>query len=119
MRTFLRLVFPFALVSLFVLPGCVAQTACTTDAQSSVTVTVVDATGAVVTDAVVTFTVDSGTLETCAPLPDGTSCTCGYEREGTFAVTAIKGGMTNTRYVTITKSGDACHVEGQSITITL
>jgi hypothetical protein len=41
------------------------------DARSSVTVKVVDMTGAIVADAVVTFSVDGGASETCEVFADG------------------------------------------------
>jgi len=124
MNTHLRIAFSIALVSLLGLAGCGTDSigpdgACTTEARSSVTVKVVDMAGAFVADAVVTFTVDGGASETCELFPDGMSYTCGYERDGQITVTATKGADTKTQSVTVTKTADGCHVEGQSITITL
>lgn len=94
-------------------------TACTEEARSSVTVNVKDGAGAAVTDATVTYTVDGGASKTCESiLMDGTYV-CGYEEEGAFVVTATKGAMTATQNITIGKTPDGCHVEGQTITLTL
>ncbi len=124
MNTQLRFALNFALVSLLGLAACGTDPigpggACTTEARSSVTVTVVDMAGAIVADAVVTFTVDGGASEACELFPGGMTYTCGYERDGQFSITATKGADTKTQAVTITNSADGCHVEGQSITIKL
>ena len=124
MTTQLRIALSFAMISLLGLTACGTDSigpdgACTLEARSSVTVKVVDMAGAVIADAVVTFSVNGAAAETCEAFPDGTSYTCGFEREGQFSITATKGADTKTQAVTVTKTADGCHVEGQSITITL
>jgi hypothetical protein len=125
MKTRLRSALSFAMVSLFGLAGCGANpvagpgVACTTEARSSVTAKVVDKTGAIVSDAVVTFSVDGGAAEMCETFPDGTGYVCGHERAGQFTVSATKGADTKTQTVTVKKTDDGCHVDSQSITITL
>jgi hypothetical protein len=91
--------------------------ACTTEARSSVTVSVVDASGAPVTDATVQYSVDKGPMTNCEqPGPDG-AYVCGYEQKGSFIITATRGAMTGTATVTVT--ADECHVIGQTVKITL
>lgn len=94
-------------------------TACTEEARSSVMAKVVDGAGAAVTDAMVTYTVDGGASKTCDSVAMDGNYVCGYEEAGAFVVTATKGAMTATQNVTIVKTADGCHVEGQSITLTL
>ncbi len=121
MNTHLRMGLSLAMVSLLGLTACGSELdgACTTESRSSVTVNVVDAAGAVVKDAVVTFTVDGGAVETCDSFPDATDYTCGRDRKGKFIITATKGADTKTETVTITTTTDGCHVEGQTITMKL
>ena len=124
MNTQLRIALSFAMISLLGLTACGTDSigpdvSCTLEARSSVTVKVVDMAGAVIADAVVTFSVNGGAAETCEAFPDGTSYVCGLEREGQFSITATKGADTKTQAVTVTKTADGCHVEGQTITITL
>lgn len=91
--------------------------ACTTLAAASVTVTVVDSSGAAISDAVVQYSVDGGPQTDCEqPGPDGTYV-CGYEIDGIFTITATRGFMTGTGTATVTK--DECHVIGQMVKITL
>jgi len=102
-----------------ILMGCGGEEMdCTTEARSSVTVQVVDASGAAVTDAVVKFSVDGGATQDCDnPLGSDNIYTCGYEIAGNFTITATRGGMTGTATATVT-AGD-CHVNGQTAKITL
>lgn len=122
MKTQLRLALSFALVSLFGLTACgtdpIGQS-CTTEARSSVTVKVVDMAGAIVSDAVVTFTVDGGASTACEQFPGGESYTCGYELDGEFIITVTKGADTKTQSVTVKNEADGCHVDSELITITL
>jgi hypothetical protein len=124
MQTRLGISLAFVVFSSFALLGCGSDTdgddiGCTLEARSSVTVKVVDAIGTVVTDATVTFSIGGGAAENCEVFPDGLSYVCGYERDGNFTITATKGMDTKTATVTVNKTADGCHVEGQSITITL
>jgi hypothetical protein len=119
MRT---LLFPIALLCStcgVLIAGCGAEDgiACTTEARSSVTVSVVDASDAPVSDAVVQYSVDGGPMTNCEqPGPDS-RYVCGYEQEGDFTITATRGAMTGTATVTVTK--DECHVIGQTVKIAL
>lgn len=105
--------------------GAGGQVNCTLEARASVNVKVVDAQGMAVTDAVVTFSVNGGADEMAECVnPVGGMGTCqewvaGWERDGNFTVTATSadGMKTATQMVTVTK--DACHVQPQSVTLTL
>ena len=109
------IVFPFS-----GLLGCGTDSVgCTLEARSSVMVKVVDAMGAPVTDAMVTFSHEGGAAENCENLLMDGSYTCGYERDGAITVTATKGADTKMQTVTVSKTEDGCHVVGQSITLTL
>lgn len=91
---------------------------CTTEARASVTVEVVDASGAPVTDAQVQYAVDGGESKDCEkPFEDGNTYSCAYETEGKFEITATRNGMTASASATVT--GDECHVIGQKVKITL
>lgn len=92
---------------------------CTLEARSSVTVKVVDVSGAIIVDATLTFSVNGGAAEMCDVAPDGMSYVCGYERDGDITITATKGADTKSATVTVTKTPDGCHVESQTLTITL
>jgi hypothetical protein len=92
--------------------------ACTTEARSSVTVKVVDGSGAPVTDASVTFSVDGAAAQACEGFPDG-SYACGFEVDGEFIIGVSKGGENKLQMVTVGMTPDGCHVDGKTITITL
>jgi hypothetical protein len=102
--------------------GCTG-TSCTEEALSSVGITVVDAQGARVHDAVVTFTVEGGpsrTAECWTERDDGgcESYTAGLEEAGTFVITAsVAGGPSASKTVVVQE--DECHVIPESITIVL
>jgi hypothetical protein len=94
--------------------GCVFG--CTTEARTSVSVNVVDANGAPVTDAMVTFSVDGSAPQACTSF-DNSNFSCGMEQAGHFVIIASAGGATAKRELDV--DADACHVEGQSLTIKL
>lgn len=103
--------------------GCV-DPACTTEARSSVDVSVVDATGAVQKDAKVTFSVDGGADEPaeCVGPSGGGACdawVAGFERTGSFTVKAESADGTKQASQTVVVTADECHVVSQSMTLTL
>lgn len=81
-------------------------------------VKIVTGSGTIVPDAMITFSVDGGPAQACENMSGG-NYVCGYEVAGSITVTATKDGMTQTQTVTIVKTADGCHVQGQTITITL
>lgn len=88
---------------------------CTLQANWSVLVEVVDASGAFIADATVTYCVDGGIEKPCDLL--GSRYRCGVEQDGDFTITARKGMLSKT--VEIEVEEDICHVESQSLTIKL
>lgn len=91
--------------------GCV----CKQNAVVSTEVKVVDAFGALVTDAIVTYCVDDGIEKPCSASPE--FYICGLEEDGDFTITARKGMLS--KAVEITIDEDGCHPETQSFTIQL
>ena len=80
----------------------------------SVAVAVQDEQGDAITDAEVVFSVDGGEEQAC----DGNHC--GWEREGTFVVTARKAGYDDAqKSIVVGPDADGCHVESQTLTLTL
>ena len=125
MKTHLGFMLVSATISSAILTGCGFDSiggpgdSCTLEARSSVTVKVVDSAGVVISDAMVTFSVDGGGPQACEVFPDGQGYVCGYEVDGNFTITATKGMDTKTAMVTVKMTADVCHVESQSLTITL
>jgi hypothetical protein len=116
----MRLLAPLLLsfVAASALSGCLVESACTEEARSSVTVTVVDASGAPVTDALVSYSVGGAPAKDCeVTLDSGNVFVCGYEEAGNFGIAVTRGAETKTQAVTVSK--DECHVISQSITIQL
>jgi hypothetical protein len=113
------------LVGLGLMAGCADDDtttdgiACTAEARSSVTVTVVDGNGDPVTDATVTYTVDGGDPQQAEPFPDGTFV-AGWELAGTFTVTAQKDGFLPAQEtVTVAMDEVGCHVVSQTVQLVL
>lgn len=129
---------------LLALPGCIIiykdggpgatvppedtfYTDCTMEARASVVVTVVDAAGAPLPDATVTWSTGGGEPQ-AAECWDG-SCAAGYEVSGEITVYAsisqetedpccwLADGTSST--VTVPMTEDGCHVETQELTLTL
>ncbi len=108
-----------ALVALvLVLAGCPSQGEdCTAIAAVSVSVTVVDADGAAVPDATVTFTREGAEeAEPCEEGPD--VYLCGYEVSGILTIRAEAAGFT-TAETEVTVTEDECHVQGESVVLVL
>jgi hypothetical protein len=81
-------------------------------------VTVVDATGASVTDATVTYSVDGAAALNCDLV--GSVYDCGFEQSGTLTITATRGTTSATKPVVVTRTNDGCsHVVTQKVTLTL
>ncbi len=106
-----------ALLCVAGLVGCDGdEVACTLEARSSVTVTVVDEVGTAIPDPTVTYAVDGGAEQACEAM-NGVFV-CGYEVEGFFEITADAEGFAP-ETATVTVESDACHVIGQQVEITL
>jgi hypothetical protein len=106
------------------LPACAGSTVCDTSALASVSVTVLDEAGQRVQDARVTFTRDGGAEEQaeCVPSASGAGCAqwvAGWERPGDFVVKATSADGTRQAQGQATVGDGTCHVEGQSLQLTL
>ena len=100
------------------LTGCPATT-CTTEAAVSVSVTVLDDSGASVAEAEVVYSVDGGADADCEDFTAGVWA-CGYEATGEITVTASAPGYdTASETVTVALTPDECHVVGQPVELTL
>ena len=97
--------------------ACVEETACTTIAVASTTVTALDADGAPVAGATVTYTVDGEGPLPCDDLGDG-RYVCGYEASGHFVVYAEKEGYVDAS-TALDVGADECHPIPEAVTITL
>jgi hypothetical protein len=93
--------------------------ACTDIAAISVTAKVLDAAGAPVKDAVVEYTVNGGAKKTCENAFGDGSYLCGSEETGTFSITATSKDGTKTKSASVTVTQGECHVNAQTVTITL
>lgn len=97
--------------------GCHEEQLCTTEAEPSVVVTVVDAKLAPVTDAAVSYRVDGGAEEPCDDYSSsGNVYDCGWEQPGSFVITAERGGVKRTSAVEVEKG--ECHVVTAKVTVT-
>ncbi|MRG96205.1 hypothetical protein [Polyangium spumosum] len=114
MRSFLVYTLGFCLIPLAACSS--GEVACTLIATVSVTVEVVDGTGAPVTDADLTYTVNGGPSKPCEQVFEN-SYDCGTEEAGDFVITANRDASTKTASVTVT--ADECHVIGQTLTMTI
>lgn len=103
--------------------GPLTGVACTEEARTSVTIQAVDADGAAVPDAVVTYTIDGGAQRSaeCSPGPSGAGCdqwSAGLEESGLFVITATDpAGPAGT--ATVVVGEDECHVISESVTVTV
>lgn len=79
-------------------------------------VTVIDAMGAAVTDAVLSYSVDGGAAKPCETMPDG-GAVCGFEEKGNFTIFVTRGAEMKMQSVSV--GADSCHVITESISIKL
>ena len=121
----MKLLRSLALLALVpLLPACANSIACTTEAVASVSVTVLDEAGQRVQDARVTFTRDGGAEEQadCVPSTTGSGCSgwvAGWEQPGDFVIKATSADGTRQAQGQVTVDDGTCHVEGQSLQLTL
>jgi hypothetical protein len=128
MITRLRFALIFVVVSSLGLAGCGSEdtgdgagpggVGCTEEARASVSVKVVDASGAPISDASVTFSVDGAAAQACENFSNG-NYACGFEIAGEFIIGVSRGNESKLDKLTIGKTADGCHVDGKTITITL
>jgi hypothetical protein len=109
-----------------VLPACSPfQSVCTLEARASVQVRVVDTRGNPQRDARVTFTRDGGPEQQA--LCNGSHQVQGhcdtwvteYERPGQYVITATSADGQRTARQSVSVGEDKCHVQSQSVTLTL
>jgi hypothetical protein len=130
----MRLPRPTALLALALAPllsacGYLGPRDCTDEARSSVVVSVVDASGAAVHDAVVRFSIDGGAEEMaqCMPISGGgggTPIRCenwiaGWERGGNYTIKVESPDGTRRAEQQLTVTEDECHVKTEQVTLTL
>ena len=106
-----------SLVGAVLLGGCDRMLNCTTEARSSVSVTVRDEAGAVLSDADVSYTVDGGEPADCEGFGSG-GYVCGWEQEGTFEITIRALGFAVDTF-TVQVGADECHVISEAVERTL
>jgi hypothetical protein len=105
---------------LLLLAGCDpvgSPTACTEMAAASVSLEVVDETGAAIDAATATYSVDGGSSQPCDEL-SANALVCGWEQEGHLVVTVSADGFDDA-VEEFDIASDGCHVEGASATVTL
>ena len=110
---------PLVVTAILAMSACSeTDVACTTEARASTMVTVVDATGASVTDAIVTYSVDGAAAQNCDLI--GAAYSCGFEQSGTLTITATRGTNSATKAFVVTKTTDGCsHVVTEKVALTL
>lgn len=93
------------------------DTACTSEARSSVMLTVLDTLGLPMRGYDVAFQIDKGSVQkiTCE---SSDACAITYEQSGVFSMTVSKPGFNSTS-LDVTVSRDECHVMTQRVTLTL
>lgn len=93
--------------------------ACTQEGRASVRVTVVEAEGKPLSDVSVVFSLDGSPETNCENISEELYV-CGWEREGSFVVTARKAGYGDAQTsVDVGLMSSGCHVDGKQITLTL
>jgi len=101
-----------------VLPACELEDGpivCTGEEVPSVMVTVEDAFGEAIDDAVASYSVDGGPDMDCG---GNSPFICGTEIEGTFLITATAEGY-DEETASVEVTGDECHVTTEEVTIEL
>lgn len=107
---------PFGL--LIFTAGCPqSETACTDDVRSSITLNVVDESGAAIDSATATYSVDGAAVEDCEAYGNG-SIACGLELSGDFTVTVDADGF-DPETIIQTVAKNECHVITEVLDITL
>ena len=106
------------------LPACANSLACTTEAIASVSITVLDEAGQRVRDARVTFVRDGGAEQQAECLQGSTDTGCetwvtGWEQPGDFVIKATSADGTRQAQGQASVEDGTCHVEGQSLQLTL
>ncbi len=96
--------------------GC--GTECTTQAVTSVLVTVTDDDGDLLDDATGTYWVDGDGPSTCLEGYDG-ELHCGYEVEGTIEVRIEREGYAPYEATVEVGAADSCHVETEELEVAL
>ena len=111
--------FAFGFAALTLLPGCLGDDAqdCTTEARSSVSLTVVDEQGNALADADAVFAVDGGAERDCESMGNG-AFVCGWEEAGAFTITVDAEGF-GAKTVQLTVDADECHVQTEILEVTL
>jgi hypothetical protein len=108
-----------ALIALAMLAmGCSGDdsVACTDDLRPSTRVTVLDGAGDPVLDADLTYRVD-GDIERSCMLSGEAFYICGFEEQGRFVITALRGDEAGEARVSV--RADVCHVVPEDVTLTL
>lgn len=116
----LRSLAPLLGASFLLLTGCDALVDCTTEARSSVQLTVVDAAGAPIAGAAATYTIEGESWpspQDCEAMGDGV-LVCGWEVEDVFHIEVTAPGYLS-ESLTIEVYGDECHVITEQIEVTL
>lgn len=91
--------------------------ACTAEARSSVSLTVLDTLGLPIRTYDVAFQINNGAMQNVS-CNSSDACAIEYEKSGVFSMTVSKPGFNSTSLdVTVTR--DACHVMTQHATLTL
>lgn len=90
---------------------------CTDDLRYSLSITVVDADGAAVTDATGVYSVDGGPQADCQGAFEG-KVTCGAEGDGEISVTISAPGFEDHSF-TEAVAADECHVINEEVEVTL
>ena len=91
--------------------ACLPPAGCDDSARSSVTVSIVDASGALYAPERVTYAVDDSDETDCEDLGDGTEFVCGWEETGRFTIRVYEGENSVSESTSVTLTEDGCHVE--------
>jgi hypothetical protein len=94
--------------------------ACTDLAAASVSLTVVDAAGDPVADAVAEWSVDGGAWSSCDAVFEPGSFACGWEVSGTLSISVTADGYADwSDDVVVGMDAEGCHVVGAVVTAVL
>ncbi len=90
---------------------------CTTEARSSISLTVLDTLGLPIRAYDVAFQINNGAMQKVS-CDSNEACAIEYEKSGLFSMTVSKPGF-NATSLDVTVTRDACHVMTQRVTLTL